>query len=50
MSSAPYDRGSGEVSMIRARTLSGDHVALESAVIDAFASRLAGRVLVEADA
>src|SRR6188508_3847236 len=45
-----YDRGSGEPSMRLARTLSGDHVALESAVIDAFASRLAGRVLVESAA
>ena len=36
--------------MTLARTLSGDHVALESAVIDAFASRLAGRVLVESAA
>ncbi|HVH54941.1 MAG TPA: FAD-dependent oxidoreductase, partial [Vicinamibacterales bacterium] len=43
----PYDRGSGEPSVILARTLSGDHVALESAVIDAFASGLAGRVVVE---
>ena len=46
----PYDRGSGEPSVILARTLSGDHVALESAVIDAFASRLAGRVLVDSAA
>src|SRR5688500_9866744 len=45
-----YDRGRGEPSVIRARTLSGDHVALESAVIDAFASRLAGRVLIESAA
>jgi hypothetical protein len=46
----PYDRGSGKTPVTLARTLSGDHVALESAVIDAFASRLAGRVLVESAA
>ena len=33
--------------MILARTLSGDHVTLEAAVIDAFAGRLAGGVLLE---
>jgi FAD/FMN-containing dehydrogenase len=36
--------------MTFARTLSGDHVSLEAPVIDAFAGRLAGRVLVESAA
>jgi FAD/FMN-containing dehydrogenase len=44
---ARYDRRIGEPPVPLARTLSGPIVALHPPVIDAFAGRLAGRVLVE---